>query len=233
MDPSTHPLAQFLRGRLERGAPYGLGLTLAAAIVVAGVAGFAAVLEAVTDAEGLARLDDRAHDALIGLFGRDPSAGLAVTWFGNNNTLVALVVGVSAALVIAKRYGLAFRVVLASGGGGLVILGLKQLFSRERPLDQLVPAEGYSFPSGHAFASTVFYGMMVVVVWRLTENRAARAAAAVLGPLAFLIVGLSRVYLNVHYLTDVVAGWLGGLAWLALVLAVVRVVETRRSPGLA
>ena len=223
----------FLARRLARGAPYGLGLTLAFAVVVAGVAGFALVLSAVTDASGLARLDSRAHAALIDLFGRDPDAGLAVTWFGNNWTLVTGVVLVSAALLVARRPDLTLRVILASGGGGLVIKGLKALFSRERPLDKLVPAEGYSFPSGHAFASTVFYGMMVYLVWRLTENRAARVAAAVIGPLMFLVVGLTRVYLNVHYLTDVVAGWLGGLAWLTLVLAVVHVVETRRRGPLA
>ena len=223
----------FLRKRLARGAPLGLGLTLAFALVVACVAGFAWVLGAVTDARGLALLDSRAHAALVGLFGRSADVGLAVTWFGNNATIVTGVVVVSAALLLARRGDLALRLILASGGGGIVIRSLKALFSRERPLDKLVPAEGYSFPSGHAFASTVFYAMAVYLVWRLTENAAARAAAAVLGPLLFLVVGLSRVYLNVHYLTDVVAGWLGGIAWVTLVLAVVHVWETRRGRPLA
>ncbi|MEL6614226.1 MAG: phosphatase PAP2 family protein [Bacteroidota bacterium] len=224
------PTSTFLRRRLERGAPYGLGLTVALAVVISGVVGFLLVLRSVSDASGLARLDGRAHDALIGAFGRHPDVGLALTWFGNNLTLVTLVIGVTAALLIARRPDLALRVALASGGGGIVVVSLKQLFSRQRPVDQLVPADGFSFPSGHAFASTVFYTMMVIVVWRLTENRLARAAAVVVGPLIVAMVGLTRVYLNVHYLTDVVAGWLAGLAWLALVLAVVRVAEARWRP---
>ena len=115
----------------------------------------------------------------------------------------------------------------ASAVGGLVVRGLKLLFARDRPLDQVIPAEGYSFPSGHAFASTVFYGMMVYLVWRLTERPWARAGAAVGGVTVIAAVGLSRVYLNVHYFSDVVGGWLAGSAWLVACLLLIDVVETR------
>ena len=225
--PDLHPILHFLRRRVERGVPYGLGFTLAFAAVVAAVWGFAGVLDAVVEQNDLYRFDAVAHDAVYTFFGADPRLGLAVTWFGNNATLVALVVIVTLGLGLAKRYWAAFRVVFASGVGGLVVMGLKALFHRARPLDQVVPAHGYSFPSGHAFASTVFYGMMVYLVWRLTEHLWARTAAAVVGPLMFIVVGLSRVYLNVHFLTDVVAGWLAGGAWLVASLLLVDVIETR------
>ena len=150
-----------------------------------------------------------------------------MTWFGNHDTLVVGVVGVAGVLAGRRQYWAAFRVVFASGVGGLVVLGLKLLFSRERPMEQVIEATGYSFPSGHAFGSTVFYGMMLYLTWRLTTDRRMRAAAAVVFPLVFLAVGLSRVYLNVHYLTDVVAGWLAGGAWLVASLLLVDVVETR------
>ena len=116
---------------------------------------------------------------------------------------------------------------LASGLGGLVVLGLKTLFHRARPTDQVIHATGYSLPSGHAFASTVFYGMMVYLVWRLARPAWVRWLATVLGVGLIGAVGLSRVYLNVHFLTDVVAGWAAGTAWLVAVLIVVYVVETR------
>ena len=222
-----HPALRFVRRRLARGVPYGLGFTLAFAFVVAALAAFAGVVDAVTEADDLARLDGSAHDVLFNAFGASRQLGLAVTWFGNNATVTAAVVLVALALVLGKRYWAAFRVVFASALGGLVVRGLKELFARDRPLEQVISAAGYSFPSGHAFAATVFYGMMVYLVFRLTDRRWARVLAAVVGPLVIVAVGLSRVYLNVHYLTDVVGGWLAGSAWLVASLLLIDAVETR------
>lgn len=221
------PFVRFIRRRLARGVPYGLGFTVAFGAVVACLSLFLVLVEVVFDAEDLARLDRQAHDALYGLIGPREDLIAGVTFFGNNATLITLVVLVSLGLVLARRYWSAFRVVFASGLGGLVVVGLKHFFERARPLDQVLPASGYSFPSGHAFASTVFYGMMVYLVWRLTGRRWARALASVLGVGAFLAIGLSRVYLNVHYLTDVLAGWAAALAWLIASLLLIDTVERR------
>jgi undecaprenyl-diphosphatase len=222
-----HPVLRFVRRRLERGVPYGLGFTVAFAAVALAVWGFVNILDAVTDGDDIARFDAVAHGLIYDAFGGTPGLGVAVTWFGNNATLVAFVVVVAAALVIARRYWAAFRVVFASGIGGLVIVGLKALFARQRPEAQVIEATGYSFPSGHAFASTVFYGMMVYLVWRLTDKMWARVLATIVGPLMAIAVGLSRVYLNVHFLTDVLAGWLAGGAWLVASLLLIDIVETR------
>ncbi len=221
------PILRFLRRRFERGVPYGLAFTVAFLAVAGAVWGFFAVVDAWTEQEHLARLDGVAHDVIYGLLGRSPRLGLTVTWFGNNTTIIGFVVVTALALVLARRYWAAFRVAFASGVGGLVALGLKALFARDRPMEQVIPAHGYSFPSGHAFASTVFYGMLIYLVWRFTEKRWARALATVAGVLVILMVGLSRVYLNVHFLTDVVGGWLSGTAWLVASLLLVDVVETR------
>jgi undecaprenyl-diphosphatase len=221
------PVLRFVRRRFARGVPYGLAFTLAFAFVAAALWGFLAIVDSVSDGDDIARFDDRAHDVLFELFGASERLGVAVTWFGNNTTLIAFVVLTALALVLARRYWSAFRVVFASGLGGLVVLGLKTLFARDRPLEQVITATGYSLPSGHAFASTVFYGMLVYLTFRLTEKTWARALAAVLGPAVFIAVGLSRVYLNVHYLTDVIAGWLSGGAWLVASLLLIDLVETR------
>lgn len=225
--PAPSPLVRFARRRLERGVPYGLGFTLAFVAVAALLWGFVAVVDAITEGDDLARLDDGAHNLLYSALGSSPELGLAVTWFGNNTTLIGFVVLTTLALVVARRYWAAFRVAFSSGAGGLVVLGLKALFHRSRPTDGVIHAAGYSLPSGHAFASTVFYGMLVYLVWRLTDKIWARVLAAILGPLMIAAVGLSRVYLNVHFLTDVVAGWLAGGAWLVASLLLVDVVETR------
>ena len=229
---TEHAVVRFLRRRVSRGVPYGLATTLAFVAVAAALTGFFAVVDAVTEADDLARFDAGAHDILFQSLGASRRLGLAVTWFGNNTTLIAFVVLTALALVLTRRYWAAFRVAFASGVGGLVVRGLKLLFARDRPLDQVVQATGYSFPSGHAFASTVFYGMLIYLAFRLTERPGLRALAVVGGVLMIGAVGLSRVYLNVHYLTDVVGGWLAGSAWLGASLLLVDVVETRyRSRG--
>ena len=222
-----HPVARFLRRRLARGVPYGLGFTAAFAFVVAALAAFGVVVDAATDAGDLARLDATAHGTLFHALGASRPLGLAVTWFGNNATITTAVVVVALALVVSRRYWAAFRVVFASALGGLVVRGLKEVFARDRPLDQVIPAAGYSFPSGHAFAATVFYGMMIYLVFRFIQRTWARALAVVVGVAVIGGVGLSRVYLNVHYLTDVVGGWLAGSAWLVASLLLVNVVETQ------
>lgn len=224
---SEHPVVRFLRRRLSRSVPYGLGFTLAFAFVVMALAGFVGLAELVFDRSDLLRYDAAAHDILYGAFGRSASLGLAVTWFGNNATLTTLVIVVGLSLILSRRPWAAFRVVFASGVGGLVSLGLKALFARARPIDQVIEATGYSFPSGHAFASTVFYGMLVYLVWRLTPRPAVRTLAAVVGGTLILAVGLSRVYLNVHYITDVIGGWLAGGAWLVASLLLIDIVEGR------
>ena len=228
-DPSgaLSALLRFARRRLARGVPYGLGFTVAFAVVAALLFAFLGIADAMLEADDIARFDDRAHDVLYEAIGPYEGLVAGITFLGNNATLIALVVAVSLGLVIGRRYWSAFRVVFASGLGGIIIVGLKQLFQRTRPLDQVLPAHGYSFPSGHAFASTVFYGMMVYLVWRLTDKTWARVLATVLGTTAFLAIGLSRVYLNVHYLTDVLAGWSAGLAWLIASLLIVATVERR------
>ncbi|MEM1055484.1 MAG: phosphatase PAP2 family protein [Bacteroidota bacterium] len=194
-------------------------------VAVVGGVGFAAVALSVDGAFAVA--DARAHEALFDAFGRSVELGRAVTWFGNNATLMTLVIGLAVVLAVLRQWGDVARLVLASGGGALVINGLKWAFGRERPLDPVIPAEGLSFPSGHATASTIFYSVLVVLVWRWTENRAIRWSAVVLAPVLFVGVGLSRVYLNVHFLSDVVAGWCTGAAWLGVSLAIVRAVEAR------
>lgn len=222
-----HPIVQFLRRRLARGVPYGLGFTVAFASVVALLYLFLEIVDAVVEADDIARFDDAAHEALYGFIGPHDDLGVAVTFFGNNATLIALVTLVSLGLIVTRRYWSAFRVLFASGLGGLVVRGLKELFQRARPTNQIIEAHGYSLPSGHAFASTVFYGMMVYLVWRLTDRTWVRVLATVLGAGIILAVGLSRVYLNVHFLTDVLAGWVAGLAWLIASLLLVDIVERR------
>ena len=115
-----------------------------------------------------------------------------------------------------RRDRLAVWVGVTIGGSGLVSGGAKLLFGRDRPvLDTAVAsAPGLSFPSGHALGSIVGIGVLVLLV-ESRLSRPARLAAVVAAVLVVLTVGWSRVGLGVHFVSDVLAGWLLGGAWLA------------------
>ncbi len=110
-------------------------------------------------------------------------------------------------------------VTLASLAAWWLELDLKSIFQRPRPgLPQLNPATGYSFPSGHAAVTTALFFTLALVCWRQTNSRNVRITALAGAAILVLLVGISRVYLGVHYPSDVIAGWaLGG--WLAAVIA--------------
>ncbi len=93
----------------------------------------------------------------------------------------------------------------------LLIEGLKAIFQRARPLTALVYALGHSFPSGHAAGAVVTYGLLAYIAWRCcVRGGRARLLIVLLAVLLILATGLSRIYLMVHYPSDVVAGWAAG-----------------------
>src|SRR5215212_6475312 len=121
-----------------------------------------------------------------------------------------------------KGWRLSAILLLVSTGGSIVLTTvLKSVFQRARPelFDSGYQASFYSFPSGHATVAVGFYGMLTLILaYRLRAT--ARWAVAVLGILVVLLIGFSRLYLGVHYPTDVLAGYLAALLWLVCVGAV-------------
>ena len=112
----------------------------------------------------------------------------------------------------------AVLLVVSTGGSIVLTTVLKGVFQRTRPelFDSGYQASFYSFPSGHATVAVGFYGMLTVILaYRL--RGAARWAVAACGVLVVLLIGFSRLYLGVHYPTDVVAGFLAALLWLVCV----------------
>lgn len=112
----------------------------------------------------------------------------------------------------------ALTLLLAMGGGWALNELLKAWFHRPRPTTALLYQLGLSFPSGHAMMSTAFYGCLAWLVGR--EYGRWGWAGALLAWAA--LIGLTRVYLHVHYFTDVLAGYAGGLGWLLLLRAALR-----------
>jgi undecaprenyl-diphosphatase len=140
------------------------------------------------------------------------------------------------AIVLARRREWFWIVGLAAAApGGLLLNGLiKRLFERARPSfdDPLLTLTTFSFPSGHTAGATLFYGTLSAYVLSRAHSSRVRDAALALWFLMVIVVGLSRMYLGVHYLSDVLGGATWSLAWLTLCLIGVRTLQQRaQSPA--
>jgi membrane-associated phospholipid phosphatase len=108
----------------------------------------------------------------------------------------------------------------------LLMFGLKYLFNRPRPLIPLLKeVPGLSFPSGHAFMSLTFFGLLIYIVYRDVKNKWIKWGLIVLLLLIIFMVGLTRVYLRVHYVSDVLAGFSFGFLSLVIMLALLHQIE--------
>lgn len=187
-------------------------------VLVGGAAGFAEIADDIDSGGKVARFDEALAAALataVAPATRDAFA--IVTRLGDTATIAALGALVAAVLVVRGRRGLAFGWVVALAGNGLLNETLKHVFERVRPVHDagLVAAEGWSFPSGHSSGAVVAYGLLAYVLIRALPARWHLPVVLAAAALAFT-VGSSRVFLQVHFASDVAAGFLSGSAWLAV-----------------
>lgn len=157
------------------------------------------------------------------------SVMLFFTFVASTWSLVTLAV-ISAVLMLwqHKRWEALF-LLIALGGGTLFNLFLKWLFQRERPtLHRLVEETGYSFPSGHSMAAFIFFGMLAMLLFLFVASRATKMVIVVFTAFLVLLVGVSRIYLGVHYPSDVLGGFAAGGAWLGISLVGLKMVLERR-----
>lgn len=117
-------------------------------------------------------------------------------------------------LLVRKHNGDAAMLIITLTGSSFLNWVLKQTFHRSRPQLGLVPAAGYSFPSGHAMVSFVFYGVLIYLLWVNFGRAWPSYLASFFLPILILAIGTSRIYLGVHYPTDVLAGYAAGGFWL-------------------
>ena len=158
------------------------------------------------------------------------SGALDITALGSATVLGLTVLAVSGYLVLQRLYRIAGFVVLASAGGWLLNDLLKAAFNRTRPsvVPHLREVASASFPSGHALTSAAVFLTLGVLLMRVSDRPLTRFYCLAVAMLATLLVGVSRVFLGVHYPTDVLAGWLIGLSWALLCWLVERALEGQR-----
>jgi undecaprenyl-diphosphatase len=108
---------------------------------------------------------------------------------------------------------------ITMGGASLLNISLKLAFKRSRPVPffDLFPPESYSFPSGHALTSACFFGALAAILTARIKSGRMRIVIWIVATLMFLLIGFSRIYLGVHYTTDVIAGFAAAWIWILVV----------------
>jgi undecaprenyl-diphosphatase len=206
---------------------------LAVAVLVTGVGNLASEV-----VEG----DTLAFDRWLMQGLRDPAgAPLGPAWLtktmvdltalGGGPFLTLLTIAAAGFLLAARKWGMAVFVVAAIAGGGLAGNLLKWIFVRARPdlVPHLVSVDSASFPSAHAMNSALTFLTLGALLARTQEDWRVKAYLMGAAILITLLIGFSRVYLGVHWPTDVLAGWIVGAAWAVICSLIARFLQKRRT----
>jgi undecaprenyl-diphosphatase len=223
-----HPVA----GTLNAARFLGLFAVIAFLLAAAALALFVELADEIDADESLGRFDVALSNALRLHLPHDMLRFFSViTRLGDPEFLVALVAVVAFGLLVVRRGALAAAWIVATSSGALLNRVLKTWFERTRPFHDhgLASETSWSFPSGHASGSMLVYGLLCYLVVRHAP-RAWHLPVALTSVALIVFVGSSRVLLQVHYLSDVLAGYASGAAWIAVWVAGLEAVRRRTGP---
>jgi membrane protein DedA with SNARE-associated domain/membrane-associated phospholipid phosphatase len=228
-----HPhLARFIAARFVRGEYLGLHLTIGFLLSLAALWLFASVTEDVIHHDPLTKFDLtlatllRAHATPVG----DKIASI-VSAVGSPVAMAIVGAGGALLLLVRRKWVVVAAWVAAFGGAGLLTIILKNLIRRPRPpaAADFLNGTTFSFPSGHALGSLVGYGMLAYVIGAsLNETQEGRLRLVIATAVLVIAIGISRLYLGVHYFSDVVAGYAVGILWLSVCISGLQVAQRRR-----
>ena len=222
--------------RTWRGLSQDLLLLLGVLVIVGGTWAFIELADEVSEGS-TQRLDDYALRALRQR--DDPSKPIGPKWLGEIGrdltalggiaALTLITLSVAGFLLIRRQYSAALLVIVATLGGLILSTIMKHAFDRPRPdiVPHLSDVYTSSFPSGHSMMSATVYLTLGALLARFVEQRRLKLYFLSVALLLTFLVGVSRVYMGVHYPTDVLAGWTAGLVWATLCWLVARYLQKR------
>jgi undecaprenyl-diphosphatase len=214
-------LARFLVARFTLGSPTGLALTLTVAIALALLEQVVELLVEAVSGSPVVSLDHRITNLVATMRSAELDQVMyAVTALGSLSVVAALAAAAILIALLARRWREALLLLLAVAASRLSVAGLQLLVARPRPplADARIVQTGFSFPSSHAAIAATFYGAIAYLLIRRPHHEALKIVAAVLAALLVLLIGVSRGYLGVHFPSDILAGWVVGALWLALLV---------------
>ena len=199
-------------------------------VVVAGTWGFIELLDEVKEGDTqhfdewmIRTLREHEGPAWLQEIGRDFTA------LGGVAVMVMVTLAVAGYLLLRRLYHAMWLVLIATGGGLVLSTALKYFIARDRPalVEHKSMVYTSSFPSGHSMMAAVVYLTLGSLLARIMPGRLLKVYFLVLAMTITLLVGISRVYLGVHWPTDVLAGWCGGLVWALLCWLVARQLQRK------
>jgi len=225
------PQIAFLQDRLSPEGYLGLHLTIGLVLIVVGSWLFGGITEDIIHHDPLVDVDIAISQFLAAhTEPKFTSAMLLVSLAGSPLTVLLLSLVLAAYFAWQRRWYEVSLLVVAVGGAEILDLLLKLIVARQRPtlLNPLLTLPDYSFPSGHAMGSMAFYGLLAYLIIRRVPLWRWRVAAAMIASVLILLIGFSRMYLGVHYFSDVLGGYAAGFVWLVITITGVETVVRRR-----
>jgi membrane-associated phospholipid phosphatase len=155
---------------------------------------------------------------------------IVISFLGAPSTLTAVTVAIASVLIYRQKYQQSIVLLAVVVGGNLLNVCLKHFLHRGRPVfeDPILMLPTYSFPSGHATAATVFYGLVAAYAATHSSRQYLSRSAILAAVIMIALVCFSRVYLGAHYLSDVIAGVAEGVAWLVVSLTALQYFSDRQ-----
>jgi undecaprenyl-diphosphatase len=210
---------RFLRNRFSPQRTLGLHLTIGLAVIITGAWCFSEIAEEIGpgsewhafDQQVTVWFEQHAHPALT-------TAAHALSFCGSVAFLTAVSIAFGIYFFTRGAWNRLLELAVTMLGGSLLNIVLKHFFERQRPAfeNPIVTLTSYGFPSGHTMGSTLLYGLLALIAARFIRSALGRAAVFSLAITAISLIGLTRIYLGAHYLTDVAAAIAAGAAWLAV-----------------
>ena len=149
-----------------------------------------------------------------------------VTFLGSSSLVIVVAIALIYFFFVKRKFAYILSFVITFFGAEFSVYVLKEVVGRVRPpVDMAFLVENsFSFPSGHATIAVALYGFIIYILFRESGGRSRRMAILFIGVLLIFLIGLSRLYLGVHFLSDVVGGFLLGLLWLIIGIVVSKII---------
>jgi undecaprenyl-diphosphatase len=150
-----------------------------------------------------------------------------ITYMGNTNVIAVSFLIIVILLIIIKKWRYMYSLIISISGSIIFVILIKIIIGRQRPPieNALIIMEDFSFPSGHSYMAVAFYGLIIYFIFDMLKNNNIKYLILAAGIIFILTLGFSRLYLGVHWPSDVFAGFAAAIALIAAIITIIEIKE--------